>query len=155
MTSNGQHCPKAYTTMNSGLRASFVFSAALALAMLGPLPLASAASAAPAALAAAVAGVPAHAASASMPRGPASAPGMRGKKVPPTRIKRIDINSASRKELKTLPGIGDAEADRIIAGRPYLSKAELANRSVLPVGPYLSIKNQIIALQKNPPKAKP
>jgi|GEM_PF-4587416 len=88
-----------------------------------------------------------------MAHGSASAPTPR-RKTARTPVKRIDINSASRKELKTLTGIGDAEADRIVAGRPYLSKAELVNRNVLPVGPYLSIKNQIIALQKNPPKAK-
>lgn len=66
----------------------------------------------------------------------------------------VDINSASRAQLKTLRGIGDAEADRIIAGRPYLSKADLASRNVIPTGIYLSLKNQIIALQKPGPKPK-
>ena len=104
-------------------------------------------------LAAQATGEPQHGASGPMPHGAASAP-VAKKKVPPTPVQRIDINSASRKALKTLTGIGDAEADRIVAGRPYLSKAELVNRNVLPVGPYLSIKNQIIALQKHPPKPK-
>ena len=66
--------------------------------------------------------------------------------------KRIDINGASKKELMTLPGIGEAEADRIVANRPYLSKAELVHKGVLPLGPYLSLKNRIIALQKVKPK---
>ncbi len=104
-------------------------------------------------LAARAAGAPVQGASAAMPHGAASAPAAK-RKAPPTPVQRIDINSASRKALKTLTGIGDAEADRIVAGRPYLSKAELVNRNVLPVGPYLSIKNQIIALQKHPPKPK-
>lgn len=64
-------------------------------------------------------------------------------------VKLVDINSASRKELKTLPGIGDAEADKIIANRPYLTKTDLVDKNVLPVGPYLSLKNRIIAMQKN------
>ena len=36
---------------------------------------------------------------------------------PPPPAKRVDINSASKAEPKTLPGIGDAEADRIIKAR--------------------------------------
>ena len=58
----------------------------------------------------------------------------------------IDINRATRAQLKGLPGIGDAEADRIVAGRPYLSKADLVSNKVLPAGVYLSIKNRVVAL---------
>ena len=67
----------------------------------------------------------------------------------------IDINSASRAALKTLPGIGDAEAQKIIAGRPYLTKTELVSRQVLPAGPYLSLRTRVVALQKRPPQAPP
>lgn len=59
--------------------------------------------------------------------------------------KLVDINSASRTELKRLAGIGDAEADKIIAGRPYLSKADLVTRGILPAGVYESIKKQVMA----------
>jgi len=62
-------------------------------------------------------------------------------------VKLVDINSAGRAELKTLPGIGDAEAAKVIAGRPYLSKAELVSKNVLPEGVYVSLKNLIIAKQ--------
>ena len=77
------------------------------------------------------------------------------KQAPAAPAELIDINSASRAQLKTLPGIGDAEADKIIAGRPYLSKAELVSKNVLATGPYTSIKTRIVALQTSPPKAKP
>ncbi len=69
-------------------------------------------------------------------------------------VKLVDINSASRAQLKALPGIGDAEADRIIAGRPYRSKADLAAHKVLPTGIYLSLKSRIIARQRGMPTAK-
>jgi competence protein ComEA len=64
-----------------------------------------------------------------------------------TSAKQVDINSASAKELKTLPGIGDAEAAKIIAGRPYGSKAHLVTRNIIDDGQYQSIKGRIIAKQ--------
>ena len=60
----------------------------------------------------------------------------------------IDINSASRSQLKKLPGIGNAEAERIVAGRPYLSKADLASKKIIAVGTYVAIRYRIIAIQK-------
>lgn len=83
------------------------------------------------------AAAPASAASAAKARPPAKQPAP------------IDINSASRAQLKTLPGIGDAEADRIISGRPYHSKADLVERGIIPTGVYVSLKGRIIAKQKS------
>ena len=79
---------------------------------------------------------------------PASAASVPGRSAA-TRPAPIDINSASRDQLKTLPGIGDAEAKRIIAGRPYHSTADLAERGVLPTGVYIALKGRIIAKQKS------
>jgi len=70
------------------------------------------------------------------------------------KAKLVDINSASKTELKTLKNIDDAKADRIIAGRPYLSKAHLVTRKIIPHGEYEIIKRQIIALQKPDAAAK-
>jgi competence protein ComEA len=67
----------------------------------------------------------------------------------------IDINSASRKQLKTLPGLSDEQIDKLIESRPYLSKGELVSKNVIPTGPYLSIRRLIIAKQPPQPKAKP
>jgi len=68
--------------------------------------------------------------------------------------KQIDINSASREQLKTLPGIGEAEAGKIIAGRPYNTKADLVGRKVLPEGLYISIRYRIkaVPVDKTQPK---
>lgn len=92
--------------------------------------------------------------------GAASAPAARAsaaqdKAARTTPAKPVDINSASRAQLKTLPGIGDAEAAKIIAARPYRSKAELATRNVIPLGIVLSLKDRIIAIQKLDPKGRP
>lgn len=64
------------------------------------------------------------------------------------KAKPVDINSAGKAELMKLQGISEAEADRIIAGRPYLSKAHLVTHKVIPHGVYEQIKRQIIAIQK-------
>lgn len=61
--------------------------------------------------------------------------------------KAVDINSASKEQLKTLPGITDAYADKIIAGRPYLSKAFLVTKNVLPQDLYLALRKRIVARQ--------
>jgi competence protein ComEA len=75
-------------------------------------------------------------------------------KLPPKPVKLIDINSAAPEQLKMLPGIGDAEAARIVAGRPYLSKADLVPRAGLPAGTYLALKRLVIARQTGQPKPK-
>ena len=44
---------------------------------------------------------------------------------------KVDLNTASKEDLMKLPGVDDATADKIIAGRPYSSKSELVKKSVL------------------------
>jgi competence protein ComEA len=65
------------------------------------------------------------------------------------RVVLVDINSAGRQELKKLPGIGDAEADKIIAGRPYLSKAHLQTRNIVSPLAYQSLRELVVARQKD------
>ena len=44
----------------------------------------------------------------------------------------VDLNAASLKELEALPGVGEATAKKIVAGRPYKSVDELAKAGVPP-----------------------
>ncbi len=44
----------------------------------------------------------------------------------------IDINTATKAELETLWGVGEARAEAIIAGRPYQSIEELLEKKILP-----------------------
>lgn len=65
--------------------------------------------------------------------------------------KPVDINLASASELKTLPGIGDAEASRIIANRPYMTKTGLVEKKVLELAAYDALKQRIVVVHTTPP----
>ena len=60
----------------------------------------------------------------------------------------MDINTATAKQLASLPKIGDVRAAAIIKGRPYKAKDELVDKKILSDDVYAAVKDMIIAKQK-------
>jgi competence protein ComEA len=58
-------------------------------------------------------------------------------------VKRIDINTATEAQLKTIPGIGDDYAKKIVAARPYTKKDQLKTKNIIPADTYEKIEKLI------------
>ncbi len=60
----------------------------------------------------------------------------------------VDINRASKAQLMKLADVDEKLAEKIIAGRPYRSKADLVTRSIIPRGTYEANRRNIVAKPK-------
>ena len=67
----------------------------------------------------------------------------------------VEINSAPKFELMTLPGIGFADAQKIIDGRPYRNKTELVQKNIISQATYDKIADSITAKGSRPQRRRP
>ncbi len=58
---------------------------------------------------------------------------------------QLDLNTATASQLKTLPGIGDAYAKRIVDARPFTAKNQLLTKGIVPQSTYDRIKDSVVA----------
>jgi len=79
---------------------------------------------------------------------------LKAKKKAAAKVKLVNINGASKEELMKLPNVSEADAAKIIAGRPYGSKAWLVSHKILSEGTYYGLKGLVIAKQPNKNAAK-
>lgn len=56
----------------------------------------------------------------------------------------VNVNSASKVQLQTLPGVDEEIADRIISGRPYHTVDEVGTKGVVSPEEFRAIKRKIV-----------
>jgi competence protein ComEA len=61
---------------------------------------------------------------------------------------RVDLNTATKPELTKLPGITDAQADKIFAARPFDNPDQLVTRRVLTQDEYDKIADRVTVKKK-------
>lgn len=60
-----------------------------------------------------------------------------------SRDKPLDLNAATKEQFLSLPGLTSAQADRIIAHRPYDKTSDLLTRRIIPKAEYDKIADLV------------
>ncbi|HKA24453.1 MAG TPA: helix-hairpin-helix domain-containing protein [Candidatus Eisenbacteria bacterium] len=58
---------------------------------------------------------------------------------------KVDINSASKDDLMKVKGMTDADADKIIAGRPYKNVSDLKTKKIIDAAVYNKVHSHLMA----------
>jgi competence protein ComEA len=62
-----------------------------------------------------------------------------------SRDRPLDLNTATKEQLLSLPGMTSAQADRVIASRPYNEAGEVVTRRIIPKTEYDKISDRVTA----------
>jgi DNA uptake protein ComE-like DNA-binding protein len=62
-----------------------------------------------------------------------------------SRDKPLDLNTATKEQLLSLPGVTGSEANRVIAGRPYTDPGQVVTRRIMPKTEYDKIADRVTA----------
>jgi DNA uptake protein ComE-like DNA-binding protein len=62
-----------------------------------------------------------------------------------SRDKPLDLNTATKDQLLSLPGVTAPQADRVIAGRPYNDPGDVVTRRIMPKTEYDKIADRVTA----------
>jgi competence protein ComEA len=106
--------------------------------------------ASPSAVAAAEASAPSKPVVAAPTRAPTTAAKEGAAKPKP---KPVDINNASVEQLAKVPGLDKAHAMKIVASRPYPTRAWLVTKGILSETKYAEVKDYLVATPNTSPKA--
>jgi competence protein ComEA len=81
----------------------------------------------------------------AQPASPTATPAKPPVTVDAPKTSAVDINTATAAELKTLPGMTEADAAKVIQARPYRDVNELVSKKVVPDAQFAKIKDRITA----------
>ena len=56
---------------------------------------------------------------------------------------KVDLNSATRKQLDNLPGLTKDDAEKIVKNRPYSKKRDLVDRGILDEKKFNAIRDDV------------
>jgi competence protein ComEA len=107
----------------------------------------------PSAMAAAEAGAPAKPVVAAPAKATATREGEAKPAPKAKKPKPVDINNASVEQLAKVPGLDKAHAMKIVAHRPYPTRAWLVTKGILSEAKYAEVKVYLVATPNTSPKA--
>ncbi len=62
-----------------------------------------------------------------------------------SRDQPLDLNTATKEQLLSLPGVTAPQANRVIAGRPYSEPGDVVTRRIMPKTEYDKIADRVTA----------
>jgi helix-hairpin-helix protein len=80
---------------------------------------------------------------------------MYGRVIPHRPPTGIDLNRATAEQIADLPGLSEADAERIVGNRPYATKDDLVRRGVLTEERFEAIQDRVYLSRPSADTTKP